>query len=130
MKTSRIFLSVLLVLSLVFSGLGGISHSVEAASASMLISEVATGSSTSASDEYIELFNASASPVDLNGWSLKYWGGAAGGGSPTVSVSWTVSTVVPAYGLSLIHISEPTRLGMISYAVFCLKKKKTVTRKY
>ena len=29
------------------------------------------------------------------------------------------------HGLSLIHISEPTRLGMISYAVFCLKKKKT-----
>eukprot|EP00825_Cyclidium_porcatum_P044351 TRINITY_DN6492_c0_g1_i1.p3 TRINITY_DN6492_c0_g1~~TRINITY_DN6492_c0_g1_i1.p3 ORF type:complete len:122 (+),score=7.08 TRINITY_DN6492_c0_g1_i1:171-536(+) len=29
----------------------------------------------------------------------------------------------PMY-LSLIHISEPTRLGMISYAVFCLKKKK------
>src|SRR5450756_2860535 len=29
-----------------------------------------------------------------------------------------------AIDLSLIHISEPTRLGMISYAVFCLKKKK------
>src|SRR5450759_4393624 len=29
------------------------------------------------------------------------------------------------FDLSLIHISEPTRLGMISYAVFCLKKKKT-----
>src|SRR5665648_485411 len=27
------------------------------------------------------------------------------------------------YHLSLIHISEPTRLGMISYAVFCLQKK-------
>src|SRR5450759_432920 len=27
-------------------------------------------------------------------------------------------------GLSLIHISEPTRLGMMSYAAFCLKKKK------
>src|SRR5450756_1090464 len=26
------------------------------------------------------------------------------------------------HSLSLIHISEPTRLGMISYAVFCLKK--------
>ena len=26
--------------------------------------------------------------------------------------------------LSLIHISEPTRLLSISYAVFCLKKKK------
>src|SRR5450759_1456780 len=34
------------------------------------------------------------------------------------------STGTPAYflHLSLIHISEPTRLGMISYAVFCLKK--------
>eukprot|EP00658_Telonema_sp_P-2_P060246 TRINITY_DN49203_c0_g1_i1.p1 TRINITY_DN49203_c0_g1~~TRINITY_DN49203_c0_g1_i1.p1 ORF type:complete len:201 (+),score=61.65 TRINITY_DN49203_c0_g1_i1:134-736(+) len=28
--------------------------------------------------------------------------------------------------LSLIHISEPTRLLSISYAVFCLKKKKTL----
>ena len=33
------------------------------------------------------------------------------------------------YNLSLIHISEPTRLGMISYAVFCLKKKKKTNRK-
>src|SRR5678815_3452187 len=29
--------------------------------------------------------------------------------------------------LSLIHISEPTRLLSISYAVFCLKKKKKIT---
>ena len=28
-----------------------------------------------------------------------------------------------AHNLSLIHISEPTRLRRISYAVFCLKKK-------
>src|SRR5450759_5869011 len=32
------------------------------------------------------------------------------------------------YLLSLIHISEPTRLGMISYAVFCLKKKKNTPK--
>src|SRR5450756_3057640 len=39
-----------------------------------------------------------------------------------------VSRLVCASGphLSLIHISEPTRLGMISYAVFCLKKKKQI----
>src|SRR5680860_1773300 len=30
----------------------------------------------------------------------------------------------PIQGLSLIHISEPTRRTPISYAVFCLKKKK------
>src|SRR5674476_1595381 len=29
--------------------------------------------------------------------------------------------------LSLIHISEPTRQAEISYAVFCLKKKKKLT---
>ena len=28
-------------------------------------------------------------------------------------------------GLSLIHLSEPTRLLSISYAVFCLKKQHT-----
>src|SRR5450756_1029841 len=33
------------------------------------------------------------------------------------------SAATTSFGLSLIHISEPTRLGMISYAVFCLKKK-------
>ena len=32
------------------------------------------------------------------------------------------------YALSLIHISEPTRRTPISYAVFCLKKKKTQSR--
>ena len=31
--------------------------------------------------------------------------------------------------LSLIHISEPTRRTPISYAVFCLKKKKNTTQK-
>ena len=34
-----------------------------------------------------------------------------------------LSAVVGSY-LSLIHISEPTRRTPISYAVFCLKKKK------
>eukprot|EP00658_Telonema_sp_P-2_P028349 TRINITY_DN21734_c0_g1_i7.p2 TRINITY_DN21734_c0_g1~~TRINITY_DN21734_c0_g1_i7.p2 ORF type:complete len:173 (-),score=16.25 TRINITY_DN21734_c0_g1_i7:65-583(-) len=36
---------------------------------------------------------------------------------------------VPApLDLSLIHISEPTRLLSISYAVFCLKKKKKIKK--
>src|SRR5450756_2366460 len=42
------------------------------------------------------------------------------------AVEWTILEGDPiaggsVYHLSLIHISEPTRLGMISYAVFCLK---------
>eukprot|EP00658_Telonema_sp_P-2_P022435 TRINITY_DN18966_c0_g1_i7.p1 TRINITY_DN18966_c0_g1~~TRINITY_DN18966_c0_g1_i7.p1 ORF type:complete len:131 (-),score=26.16 TRINITY_DN18966_c0_g1_i7:8-400(-) len=35
-----------------------------------------------------------------------------------------LSRVICVLELSLIHISEPTRLLSISYAVFCLKKKK------
>ena len=36
-----------------------------------------------------------------------------------------IMTLGGVQALSLIHISEPTRLLSISYAVFCLKKKKT-----
>src|SRR5450759_3565447 len=39
-------------------------------------------------------------------------------------IELSIDLSTPEYNLSLIHISEPTRLGMISYAVFCLKKKK------
>src|SRR5450756_304853 len=41
----------------------------------------------------------------------------------TGSVLWECPDILGSGGteLSLIHISEPTRLGMISYAVFCLK---------
>ena len=37
-------------------------------------------------------------------------------------------TVLHLLDLSLIHISEPTRQAEISYAVFCLKKKKKKTQ--
>src|SRR5450756_2406785 len=40
-----------------------------------------------------------------------------------LSTFWFNLTANVVPNLSLIHISEPTRLGMISYAVFCLKKK-------
>src|SRR5450756_2634079 len=41
-------------------------------------------------------------------------------GPVDVVLHWA-SPASPIDYLSLIHISEPTRLGMISYAVFCLK---------
>src|SRR5680860_1680047 len=40
----------------------------------------------------------------------------------------TVSNLRLVVSLSLIHISEPTRRTPISYAVFCLKKKKQQTK--
>eukprot|EP00658_Telonema_sp_P-2_P056629 TRINITY_DN4508_c0_g1_i13.p1 TRINITY_DN4508_c0_g1~~TRINITY_DN4508_c0_g1_i13.p1 ORF type:complete len:113 (-),score=28.86 TRINITY_DN4508_c0_g1_i13:70-408(-) len=41
----------------------------------------------------------------------------------------TAPVKLPTRHLSLIHISEPTRLLSISYAVFCLKKKKKKKKK-
>ena len=40
------------------------------------------------------------------------------------TIQGRIEEALAEVALSLIHISEPTRLGMISYAVFCLKKKK------
>src|SRR5450756_1252897 len=48
--------------------------------------------------------------------------------SATSCISTKTSCGSAAPSLSLIHISEPTRLGMISYAVFCLKKKRRPPR--
>src|SRR5450756_2810759 len=44
--------------------------------------------------------------------------------APPASLLRSAAATLAVLILSLIHISEPTRLGMISYAVFCLKKKK------
>eukprot|EP00826_Nyctotherus_ovalis_P003954 TRINITY_DN10820_c0_g1_i5.p1 TRINITY_DN10820_c0_g1~~TRINITY_DN10820_c0_g1_i5.p1 ORF type:complete len:288 (+),score=19.40 TRINITY_DN10820_c0_g1_i5:224-1087(+) len=44
-------------------------------------------------------------------------------------VRLNLSNLLCDYNLSLIHISEPTRLLSISYAVFCLKKKKKKKKK-
>ena len=44
---------------------------------------------------------------------------------PQCSIALRVTFASADEGLSLIHISEPTRLLSISYAVFCLKKKKS-----
>eukprot|EP01017_Pseudomicrothorax_dubius_P025394 TRINITY_DN2745_c0_g1_i2.p1 TRINITY_DN2745_c0_g1~~TRINITY_DN2745_c0_g1_i2.p1 ORF type:complete len:161 (+),score=3.79 TRINITY_DN2745_c0_g1_i2:117-599(+) len=41
-------------------------------------------------------------------------------------ISCSCKIVLTTFNLSLIHISEPTRLLSISYAVFCLKKKKEI----
>src|SRR5660398_203941 len=47
--------------------------------------------------------------------------------TPLVALRMARSGRYDAVLLSLIHISEPTRLRRISYAVFCLKKKKKET---
>ena len=45
-------------------------------------------------------------------------------GSGKSTILKIITGVLSPTSLSLIHISEPTRQAEISYAVFCLKKKK------
>ena len=47
--------------------------------------------------------------------------------APFVNFWWMMTgSALTLSVLSLIHISEPTRQAEISYAVFCLKKKKQI----
>src|SRR5450756_1089555 len=81
----------------------------------------------------VTLGNASVVNVPVT-WANTDAYNAATAGVYTFTATWGTmpaganndsSLAVPTVEvLSLIHISEPTRLGMISYAVFCLKKKK------
>ena len=65
---------------------------------------------------WIEYGNGRITKEELNRQRFLYPLEAVGAGDSALAVAYSE--------LSLIHISEPTRLGMISYAVFCLKKKK------
>eukprot|EP00658_Telonema_sp_P-2_P013965 TRINITY_DN15295_c0_g1_i2.p1 TRINITY_DN15295_c0_g1~~TRINITY_DN15295_c0_g1_i2.p1 ORF type:complete len:177 (-),score=60.58 TRINITY_DN15295_c0_g1_i2:64-543(-) len=56
----------------------------------------------------------------------KYNNNAASSNKAPTSNVWGNTGMGTVTSLSLIHISEPTRLLSISYAVFCLKKKKNI----
>ena len=43
----------------------------------IVISEIQTGGLTSASEEFIELFNTSAEPIDISAWRLEYFSASA-----------------------------------------------------
>ena len=68
----------------------------------------------------------------MNGWAnYETWNAALWIGNDEflyntakACVTYREGLETPWDKLSLIHISEPTRLRCISYAVFCLKKKK------
>lgn len=64
----KYLLTLALILTITFVSI----PPVKAVSEHILISEVAMGSSQSASDEFVELYNNSSSAVDISGWKLEY----------------------------------------------------------
>src|SRR5450756_2925414 len=83
-----------------------------------------TTSSFTGSSVYLRMLRrlrTGSSMLPLRVTRVRYGGYRPGAGAATRSGRAAPGLTLR---LSLIHISEPTRLGMISYAVFCLKKKK------
>lgn len=71
-----------------------------AANAQVVINEVAwMGTTTSTSDEWIEIHNTSGSDIDLTGWTL-----AATDGTPSITLAGTI----PAHGYFLLERTDDT----------------------
>src|SRR5665647_3752228 len=72
--------------------------------------------------------------LEVNRSKVSIHNAKAGYSYPTIRLPYSFSMLAglptqiyqTVHKLSLIHISEPTRRTPISYAVFCLKKKKTL----
>jgi hypothetical protein len=76
------------------------------AAAQVVVNEIAwMGTHTSANDGWIELFNDSASDVDLTGWTL-----AATDDTPSISLAW----VVPAGGHFLLERTDESAVPTVT----------------
>jgi hypothetical protein len=70
-----------------------------AATAVVRVNEVATGTSTSAADEFVELVNAGAAAADVSGWKLVYR--ASSGTSDTTLATLPSGTTIAPGGFYL-----------------------------
>ncbi|HEY3266280.1 MAG TPA: lamin tail domain-containing protein [Armatimonadota bacterium] len=64
---------------------------------SVVVNEVQTAGPSSAADEFVEIVNVSANPIDLNGWKLVYR--SAAGTADTVLVRFSQGAAIPAGGV-------------------------------
>jgi uncharacterized protein len=88
----------LLTFMFVMLGWALLPSAVGAVSSNLVISEVQTQSATSTTQELIELYNASSSPVDVTGWKVEY---VSATGS-TVSAAATLNGSVPGHSFVLL----------------------------
>lgn len=79
------------------------------AHADIIINEIAwMGTTTSIADEWIELYNNGASPVNIDGWSL-----SASDGSPVISLSGSIS----AGGYAVLERTDDTTVPGVTALV-------------
>jgi len=61
----------------------------------VVISEFRTRGTAGASDEFVELYNNSDSPVDVSGWKIR---GSSNGGTITNKLTINTTTIIAARG--------------------------------
>ena len=98
MRAYLIFAAICLTFAL-WAGSDG--FRAEAASPHLVITQVQT-SGGSANDEFVEIFNRGAQPVDLNGFRVVYRSAAGSGDVPVPFAEWTTTTIIPPGGYYLI----------------------------
>jgi hypothetical protein len=76
-----------------------------ATSASILISEIQVRGSSSPYDEFVELYNASDSTVDISGYYLEYRYPGAISGEPYYT--WAPDTIMPPHRHLLLARPDP-----------------------
>ena len=81
-------------------------HPADAASTTLVVNEIQTGSSLSAADEFVEIANVSAQPIDLTGYKLVYRSAASD--SDTVLVRFILGPYVPGGGVLVYGGAEFT----------------------
>lgn len=95
----------LLIVSLAGQAAGGgrfaSAAPVFAPAAGVVISEIQVAGDGGANDEFVELYNPSHLPVNLDGWSLQYRGGGAGS-FLVRNFSAAGNKIIPAHGFYLI----------------------------
>lgn len=83
-------------------GEGGAGGSVSCNATDLVISELRTIGSNGATDDLVEIFNPTASPISLEGYTLTARAPTSAPGSDFPRLTGTAATVVPAYGHLLI----------------------------
>ena len=81
-----------------------VSDTTTVVSAPVVINEVQTGSTTTPNQQFVELYNAGGSSVDLSNWQLQYQRASIPrrGGTPSVLVTLPQGATIPAHGYYLI----------------------------
>src|ERR1700754_88403 len=95
MSRMRVILATIAIVFVALSSAIYFATRVSAASTTILISEFRTRGTNGGNDEFIELYNATSSPIDISGWKIN---GSSNAGVTSTRVTINAGTSISAHG--------------------------------